>query len=81
MFAKVLVFALAASPLVAAHGRVDVVTGDAGGNGTALAIQGGVVPLTGRNKVVSNQTAVDLQPTTICAVRPKESQLTDAINI
>lgn len=56
MFSKVLVLALAASPLVAAHGRVDVVTGDAGGNGTALAIQGGVVPLTGKNKVVSIQS-------------------------
>lgn len=53
MFAQLVVLALAASPLVAAHGRVDLVTGDAGGNGTALAIQGGVVPLTGRNKVVS----------------------------
>lgn len=53
MFAKLVVLALAASPLVAAHGRVDLVTGDAGGNGTALAIQGGVVPLTGKNKVVS----------------------------
>lgn len=61
MFAKVLVLALAASPLVAAHGRVDVVTGDAGGNGTALAIQGGVVPLTGKNKVVSPHR----QPTNI----------------
>lgn len=53
MFAQLVVLALAASPLVAAHGRVDLVTGDAGGNGTALAIQGGVVPLTGKNKVVS----------------------------
>lgn len=58
MFAKVLLLALAASPLVAAHGRVDVITGDAGGNGTALAIQGGVVPLTGRNKVTEVDTTV-----------------------
>jgi hypothetical protein len=62
MFAKLLVLALAASPLVAAHGRVDVVTGDAGGNGTALAIQGGVVPLTGKNKVVSKEATVDFRP-------------------
>lgn len=35
MFSKVLVLALAATPFVAAHGKIAVVTGDAGGNGTA----------------------------------------------
>lgn len=54
MFAKIFLFALAASPLVAAHGKVTVVTGDAGGNGTGLAIKGAVVPGTGRNAKVSN---------------------------
>ncbi|KAB5581046.1 hypothetical protein GE09DRAFT_922411, partial [Coniochaeta sp. 2T2.1] len=44
MFSKFLILALAISPLVAAHGKVAVVTGDAGGNGTALAIKGAVVP-------------------------------------
>ncbi|KAI3390669.1 hypothetical protein diail_8893 [Diaporthe ilicicola] len=58
MFSKVFVFALAAAPLVAAHGRVDVVQGDAGGNTTALGIQGGVVPLTGKNKVTEVDTTV-----------------------
>lgn len=53
MFSKVLILALAASPLVAAHGRVNVVTGDKGGNGTALAIRGGVVPGPGPNRKVS----------------------------
>ncbi|KND87390.1 hypothetical protein TOPH_08007 [Tolypocladium ophioglossoides CBS 100239] len=43
--------ALAAlSPLVAAHGRINVATGDADGNTTALGIQGGVAPGTGRNR-------------------------------
>lgn len=53
MFAKIFVFALAASPLVAAHGKIAVVNGDAGGNGTALAIKGAVVPATGPNSKVS----------------------------
>jgi hypothetical protein len=53
MLSKSFLLTLAALRLVAAHGRVDLVTGDAGGNGTALAIQGGVVPLTGSNDDVS----------------------------
>lgn len=53
MFSKVLILALAASPLVAAHGKVAAVTGDAGGNGTALAIEGGIVPGPGPNSKVS----------------------------
>lgn len=52
MFSKIMILALAASPLVAAHGKVAMVTGDLGGNGTALAIQGGVVPGPGPNKKV-----------------------------
>lgn len=55
MFAKVFLIALAASPLVAAHGKVAVMTGDAGGNTTGLGIQGGVIPGAGTNK----QTEVD----------------------
>lgn len=55
MLSKFLLIALAASPLVAAHGKVAVVTGDAGGNTTALGIQGGVIPGAGTNK----QTEVD----------------------
>lgn len=55
MFTKAFLFALAASPLVAAHGKVAVITGDAGGNTTALGIQGAVIPGAGTNK----QTEVD----------------------
>lgn len=58
MFAKVLVLALAASPLVAAHGKIAVATGDAGGNGTALGIQGAVIPGAGKNKVTEPDTTV-----------------------
>ncbi|KAH9433558.1 hypothetical protein MCOR02_005606 [Pyricularia oryzae] len=58
MFSKALMLALAASPLVAAHGKVAVVTGDQGGNGTALGILGGVVPGPGRNSVTEKDTTV-----------------------
>lgn len=58
MFAKILVLALAASPLVAAHGKIAVASGDAGGNGTALGIQGAVIPGAGRNKVTEPDTTV-----------------------
>lgn len=58
MFAKILVLALAASPLVAAHGKIAVATGDAGGNGTALGIQGAVIPGAGTNKVTEPDTTV-----------------------
>jgi len=55
MFAKIFLIALAASPLVAAHGKIAVMTGDAGGNTTGLGIQGAVIPGAGTNK----QTEVD----------------------
>lgn len=58
MFAKIFVLALAASPLVAAHGKIAVATGDAGGNGTALGIQGAIVPGAGKNKVTEPDTTV-----------------------
>lgn len=58
MFAKVFLVALAASPLVAAHGKIAVATGDAGGNGTALGIQGAVIPGPGKNKVTEPDTTV-----------------------
>lgn len=58
MFAKLLLVALAASPLVAAHGKIAVATGDAGGNGTAFGIQGAVVPGPGKNKVTEPDTTV-----------------------
>lgn len=49
MFSQILLVALAASPLVAAHGKISVITGDAGGNGTALGIKGAVVAGAGPN--------------------------------
>jgi hypothetical protein len=55
MFSKLFILALVASPLVAAHGKIAVMTGDAGGNTTGLGIQGGVIPGAGTNK----QTEVD----------------------
>jgi hypothetical protein len=58
MFSKIFLIALAASPLVAAHGKIAVMTGDAGGNTTALGIQGGVVPGPGKNKVTEVDTTV-----------------------
>lgn len=58
MFAKALILALAASPLVAAHGKVAAVVGDAGGNGTALGIMGAVVPGAGPNSKTEVDTTV-----------------------
>ncbi len=52
MFSKLFLIALAASPLVAAHGKVAVIVGDAGGNTTGLAIKGAVVPGPGPNSKV-----------------------------
>ncbi|KAF2106378.1 hypothetical protein BDV96DRAFT_654765 [Lophiotrema nucula] len=57
-FSSLIFTALVATTFVSAHGNVQVVTGDAGGNGTALGIQGGVVPGTGRNKVTEVDTTV-----------------------
>lgn len=47
-----------APTLIAAHGKVAVVQGDAGGNGTALGIQGGIIPGPGRNKVTEPDTTI-----------------------
>lgn len=58
MLANILIVALAASPLVSAHGKVSVVTGDAGGNGTALGIKGAVVPGAGPNSKTEVDTTV-----------------------
>ncbi|OLN81505.1 hypothetical protein CCHL11_10302 [Colletotrichum chlorophyti] len=55
MYSKTLLLTLLA-PLVAAHGNVQVVTGDQGGNTTALGIQGGIVPGPGPNKVTEVDT-------------------------
>ncbi|EON96503.1 putative cas1 appressorium specific protein [Phaeoacremonium minimum UCRPA7] len=58
MLFKALLFSLIVSPLVTAHGKVSVITGDAGGNTTALAIQGGIVPGPGKNSVTEVDTTV-----------------------
>jgi hypothetical protein len=75
MLVNIFLIALAATPLVAAHGKVSVVvslicwyilqgmtnvfqTGDAGGNTTALGIQGGVVPGAGSNSKTEVDTTV-----------------------
>ncbi|PCG94258.1 Protein of unknown function DUF3129 [Penicillium occitanis (nom. inval.)] len=55
MLSSILISALIAAPLVAGHGKVTVLTGDLGGNGTALGIKGGSVANVGQNY----QTEVD----------------------
>ncbi|ROW16000.1 hypothetical protein VPNG_02604 [Cytospora leucostoma] len=55
---QTIVLALAATPLVSAHGKIAVVTGDLGGNGTALGIQGGVVAGAGPNYKTEVDTTV-----------------------
>ena len=52
MLSRLFTLALALTPLVSAHGKVAVVQGNAGGNGTALAIKGAIVPGTGPNSKV-----------------------------
>ncbi|KAK4131694.1 hypothetical protein BT67DRAFT_464164 [Trichocladium antarcticum] len=58
MLLNAFILALAITPLVAAHGKVVSVTGDAGGNGTALGIKGGVVPGTGPNSKTQVDTTI-----------------------
>ncbi|KAI0401148.1 hypothetical protein F4802DRAFT_438498 [Xylaria palmicola] len=58
MYAKsIIVLALAAN-LVCAHGNIQSVTGDRGGNGTALGIKGGMVPRFGKNDDTERDTTV-----------------------
>ncbi|KAJ4309681.1 hypothetical protein N0V94_008808 [Neodidymelliopsis sp. IMI 364377] len=47
-----------APALIAAHGKIAAVQGDAGGNGTAIGIQGGIIPGAGKNKVTEPDTTV-----------------------
>ncbi|RDW89165.1 hypothetical protein BP6252_01197 [Coleophoma cylindrospora] len=58
MFSQVILCALALSPLAAAHGKVAVITGDLGGNGTALGIKGAVVAGAGDNSKTEIDTTV-----------------------
>ncbi|KAJ8067493.1 hypothetical protein OCU04_004837 [Sclerotinia nivalis] len=55
---SILIGLLALSPLVAAHGKIAVVSGDLGGNGTALGIKGAVVPGAGSNSKTEVDTTV-----------------------
>ncbi|OAA64335.1 cell surface protein [Niveomyces insectorum RCEF 264] len=58
MLSKVFILALTSSPLVAAHGKIAAITGDAGGNTTGLGIQGGIVPGAGRNAETEVDTTI-----------------------
>ena len=58
MYSQIFLCALAVAPLVAAHGKISVVTGDLGGNGTALGIKGAVVPGPGPNYLTEVDTTI-----------------------
>lgn len=58
MFSYIIASALMAAPLVAAHGKVTVFTGDLGGNGTALGIKGAVVADAGQNYQTEPDTTI-----------------------
>jgi hypothetical protein len=49
---------LASVPLASAHGKIAVATGDKGGNGTALGIQGAIIPGAGPNGATEKDTTV-----------------------
>ncbi|TID26941.1 hypothetical protein E2P81_ATG01402 [Venturia nashicola] len=55
---NLILLALSAATLITAHGKVTVVTGDAGGNGTALGIQGATVARFGKNADTELDTTV-----------------------
>jgi hypothetical protein len=58
MYTKAILYALAIAPLVSAHGKIAVVTGDLGGNGTGLGIRGAVVAGAGPNYLTEVDTTV-----------------------
>jgi hypothetical protein len=58
MFSYIVASALIAAPLVAAHGKVSVFTGDLGGNGTALGIKGATVANVGQNYQTEPDTTI-----------------------
>jgi len=59
MYAQfILTCALAAAPLVAAHGKVIVLKGDLGGNGTSLGIKGAVVAQSGPDYKTEPDTTI-----------------------
>ncbi|KUJ15177.1 cell surface protein [Mollisia scopiformis] len=58
MFTQAFLLALAAASVVNAHGRMDVLTGDLGGNGTALGVKGAVIPGGGANYETEPDTTI-----------------------
>jgi hypothetical protein len=71
MLPSIFILALAFASLVSAHGKVTVVTGNAGGNGTALGIRGGVVPNKGPNfKVNLPAPPIPQQPSSLHPTNP-----------
>lgn len=59
MYAQIIITcALAAAPLVAAHGKVNVLTGDLGGNGTSLGIRGAVIAQEGPDYMTEPDTTI-----------------------
>ncbi|RDW77822.1 cell surface protein [Coleophoma cylindrospora] len=56
MFMQTFVSALVAASMVSAHGRMDVLVGDLGGNGTALGVQGAIIPGGGANYMTEPDT-------------------------
>lgn len=58
MFTQVSLLALAAASCVNAHGRMDVLTGNLGGNGTALGVKGAVIPGGGANYMTEPDTTI-----------------------
>ncbi|ETS73048.1 hypothetical protein PFICI_15223 [Pestalotiopsis fici W106-1] len=54
----IIALTLSAAGLISAHGNVQVVTGDQGGNGTALGIKGAVVARFGKNAETEKDTTV-----------------------
>lgn len=65
MLANIFLFALTLAPFATAHGKVAVVRGNAGGNGTALGIQGGIVPGAGPNSKV--RPPIPERPLILCS--------------
>ncbi|KAI0530087.1 hypothetical protein GGR58DRAFT_267649 [Xylaria digitata] len=55
---SIIILALSAVSLVCAHGNIQSVTGDRGGNGTALGIKGAIVPRFGKNDDTEKDTTV-----------------------
>ncbi|RDW87220.1 hypothetical protein BP5796_02914 [Coleophoma crateriformis] len=59
MYTKsILLLALSTASMVSAHGKILAVTGDAGGNGTALGIKGASVATFGANSATEKDTTV-----------------------